>query len=796
MAKQDSTTESWLRRDMESILHRLVQRPEFAQEIRRLALKPWRVPHDVARDPIVLAGARRAYALLEKGRRALAAHRAQEPELQPEDQVVTPVQDRMVRVAAGLAIAWIVVLLLLGSWLPAVVGWVGTGVVACVVWVLMRLGLTPSVRSWLRWALDHLRLMAGFPAKWWDQRQHLKVDVLVPELREWLHRQTTPMLAVELKLRDASGLTLPSGYGPLVRTAAVKACAREVNRSMPGAVGLAGARGAGKSTIIERAVRNEFTAHSRGPMLGVLTSAPVRYDARDFVLHIHSQVCQKVLDLLAGPRESRGSESRREWDRLHRVHRFRAALADVARGFVRAALLLGSAVGTAAVTWQRPWHQLADVGAAWQTVVQFALDVRARPAEQLRQLSWQHAVAVLCSVLVTAALVTLLRRLVWPVCAGTVVMLWRLIRSRIGRVRPHPDHTALRKIAEQHLRRNRFLQTHTEGWSGKVSGPRGTDLGVSRSLARTEQPWTHPEVVQRLRDFLELVVEVLEVEPIGLSGIVVGIDELDKIADPDDAHRFLNEIKGIFGVEHCLFLVSVSDDALTAFERRGMPARDAFDSAFTSMIHVRPFTLEQSRTWLAQRALGIPEPFVWLCHCLSGGLPRDLGRVAIVLHDLNTEHTRLGAMTRALVFHDLALKVRAFVHTARRSSRTEEDDPGQPHSLISDLQEVATIEHYELEELALHIWPESAGPPRTEVENLRAEAACYLLFCLTLIEVLHDECDPTALLEPVVSTSTRPDEEEVNGVVMLARIRQHMSVDIPLARDTLAGFRARLHPRA
>ncbi|MBY8853324.1 DUF3131 domain-containing protein, partial [Saccharothrix sp. MB29] len=75
-----------------------------------------------------------------------------------------------------------------------------------------------------------------------------------------------------------------------------------------------------------------------------------------------------------------------------------------------------------------------------------------------------------------------------------------------------------------------------------------------------------------------------------------------------------------------------------------------------------------------KRALGIPEPFVWLCHCLSGGLPRDLGRVAIALHDLKDKHSRIDDFTRALVRQDLAMD-RFNVNSDLRGVLTLPDQP-------------------------------------------------------------------------------------------------------------------------
>ncbi|WP_394616453.1 hypothetical protein JNUCC0626_43485 [Lentzea sp. JNUCC 0626] len=793
MAESEEDSE-WLRLAMEFTLARLVRRSDFEFEIKRLALNPEMVKIRVALDPAVRASARRACEPMTNRTRAAAVHRAGMPPLWPSKWNFTLPQRHALQAAAAILLSWLLVVELLGYWLPGVVQTIGWFAICASVWFLAWYGLPPTVGQWIRWAGTQARLVFWIPTGLAKQHRELRDDVLVPELREWLHRQATPSFELAIRLRDASGLTMPPDLLPLVRTAAVDRCAHEVARLMPSAIGLAGTRGAGKTTIVERAVRGEFSDGPQHSMLGIMTSAPVRYDARDFALHIHSRVCREVLNFLANAHESGGTETQREWRRLHRTQRLRASLADMARGGIQVMVLLGLAAGvyTLALPWH--WSAFSDVEAARDAVARIALSAQADPIAVLHQLERRHAGLALCAALIVAALLTVVRRFIWRGTKGTMSLLWRWFRTRNAYIRPVPSHVALRKVAEQHLRRIRFLQTHTEGWSGKVSGPRGTDFGLSRSLARTEQPWTHPEVVARLREFLELVVDVLGAKPTGLSGIVIGIDELDKISDPDDAHRFLNEIKGIFGVNRCLFLVSVSDDALTAFERRGMPARDAFDSAFTTMINVQPFTLEESETWLAQRALGIPEPFVWLCHCLSGGLPRDLGRVAIALHDLDDQCTRLGDVTQALVRSDLTVKVRAFGHSAKRAARTDEDEPGQPHELIHDLQTVASTELVELEKLALHIWPEPDRPPRTELEHLRAEAACYLIFCQTLVEVFHDELSPSDLRHPGPPASAE-HRGEAAGVVVLARARQHMAVDIPLARNTIGDFRAEMGAR-
>jgi hypothetical protein len=81
----------------------------------------------------------------------------------------------------------------------------------------------------------------------------------------------------------------------------------------------------------------------------------------------------------------------------------------------------------------------------------------------------------------------------------------------------------------------------------------------------------------------------------------------------------LNDIKAIFGIDRCFFLVSVSEDAIASFERRGMPFRDAFDSAFDEIIAVHPLDFRDATRLLRRRVIGSSLPFEALSYCLSGG---------------------------------------------------------------------------------------------------------------------------------------------------------------------------------
>ena len=113
--------------------------------------------------------------------------------------------------------------------------------------------------------------------------------------------------------------------------------------------------------------------------------------------------------------------------------------------------------------------------------------------------------------------------------------------------------------------------------------------------------------------------------------VVIAIDELDKMCDADEAMAFLNHIKVLFPIHDCSFIVSVSEDAWARFESRGLPLRDTFDSSFDEVVLVNMLQPLESRDFLKRRSNSITDAQTLLCHCLSGGLARDLLRAARLL---------------------------------------------------------------------------------------------------------------------------------------------------------------------
>ena len=133
------------------------------------------------------------------------------------------------------------------------------------------------------------------------------------------------------------------------------------------------------------------------------------------------------------------------------------------------------------------------------------------------------------------------------------------------------DERELIAGAKKQLAKVRYLQTRTSGLSGSLNLPGGTHGQLARGISRAEQPLSYPEIVDQFRSFARCVASAVHKRG---CRVFIGVDELDKIGSAEQAERFLNEIKGIFGIPYLYFIVSVSDDALTAFERRGLPLQN------------------------------------------------------------------------------------------------------------------------------------------------------------------------------------------------------------------------------
>lgn len=510
--------------------------------------------------------------------------------------------------------------------------------------------------------------------------------ILAP-LRRFIESSAAASWSTVLSIDEAPGLAELSGVEPVV-TEMVTELASRIERMPGGSIGISGPRGVGKTTLMRL-----FTQSRSKPLrIGVRVSAPTKYDGREFVLHLFGRLCDEVRrasgeatrsvitpSALARPRSA-------NWfDELTRVLPVAALVAGLgllaARGFTArvdpqfliglACVALSAGLARAAFSLQRMRYTTAsanDLG-GW---------LSARIARR------QRIAGALLVALVGAALIAVSQleshiRL-WVLGGALVAAGYLLQASRVfigpvfreGDSRGSPCADGFETIvarASDHARGIRFQQTVAAGWSATAKTPvlEGAITG-SRSLQ--EMPLSFPQVTEAFTEFIQALAKHAQV--------IVGIDELDKM-EADETPRFLNDIKGVFGVRECFFLVSVSEEAMSNFTRRDARLRDVFDSAFDDIVQMRRLRLVDSQKIMADRVTRLPRPFLALCHVLSGGLARDLIREARTLFSL--KQTGVDAKLSELAHAVLTRELSGRQHAATIAVRSLNVEPQTSHFL-------------------------------------------------------------------------------------------------------------------
>jgi len=373
----------------------------------------------------------------------------------------------------------------------------------------------------------------------------------------------------------------------------------------------------------------------------------------------------------------------------------------------------------------------------------------------------------------------------WPFVLGgsallvTFAVLWAVSLSVTPGSLTVTRRDAVVEQALERLREIRIQQSNTTERSImlKVSGaplPLGVDAGGKSGTTWQHRPKGYPELVGDLRAFLTAVQERYEV--------VIGIDELDKMGKAQRVEDFLNDVKGIFGVTGCFFLVSVSEDAAAGFERRGVPFRDVFDSAFDDVISVPHLDFPTARAVLYGLIIGWTQPFVALCYVLSGGLARDLVRSTRELVDYRDKNDRIELAEAALgrCRREAGARLRAVRHELMK-----DPDVAQSVELLNVIAEYsaddATIETFGLWQTGLREWAgKITDTDARAVVRLALELAAFMLFVATVLWFFHPDSIAHRLKDPIRARS----------LTNLANARQTIAVSPRMSVDSLSRFRA------
>ncbi|CUR57311.1 membrane hypothetical protein [metagenome] len=603
--------------------------------------------------------------------------------------------------------------------------------------------------------LDVLRLVDAL-------EQNLLEKEVLPALRLGINEQLGEMRGTTLPRRLADGLGQLANQSRQVDTEGIGRLERYLSTLSTGALGVAGPRGAGKTTLLESLAAAEGpSGDPRTFRYRCLATAPTRYDAREFLLHLTQEVCAAVLRELPAesPRPSSAAWPRLStWLPLIPLGLFVVAVGLVTGSFTDRTVAVGAMlvavaaelVGAVFLWWGWAWPYrtvtlylaglLGAGGLALIAAAYFSYEVDP-------PLAWA-----------AAALYT----------AGASVVIFALWPGYTVRLHHVDDDDIARRRAQALYDSTRYQMSFSSATNASLSmdlKPVGASVGKTEGVTRSSYPESLPNVVKNFRTFVDFVSTPS-------SRTLIIIDELDKMATPQDTAAFLNDIKGVFGIDNAIFVLSVSVDALASFERRGLQARDEIDSSFDDVVRIDPLSLAASIELLDGRVPRVPAPYWALCFALTGGLGRDLIRSARALFDLGRHSTLdLATASAGLVGADLHARALGTLETLSAQADARPDLAFWAHR-VSKAESFA-----ELRTLVLAVpLPQHGSKPAkpakpTSADDQAARLCAQAYLGATVVEVFVDR--PYAEFQDAL----RPTSPRYLGKLGDVRLLLPLSVD-------------------
>jgi hypothetical protein len=217
--------------------------------------------------------------------------------------------------------------------------------------------------------------------------------------------------------------------------------------------------------------------------------------------------------------------------------------------------------------------------------------------------------------------------------AGLVIVLGSAFMFLFLAVRTRGKPKSVYEVAIDFRRQSRFAAviSKSSGFSGNLS-QLGASVGIntSQEASFTERPVTLSSLVYSFREFCTQLVKALAEAP-----LVIAIDELDKIEDPNEVIRLLRGVKGIFDIPGVYYFVSISDEAARRLELGGIRGRAEFNSSFYQVFQLSRVNLDAICELLNRRGVeledSVRDSIIAAVTVLSSGIPREVVRLVDVI---------------------------------------------------------------------------------------------------------------------------------------------------------------------
>lgn len=165
-------------------------------------------------------------------------------------------------------------------------------------------------------------------------------------------------------------------------------------------------------------------------------------------------------------------------------------------------------------------------------------------------------------------------------------------------------------------------QRYTVEREGTLSPLSSIKLRLGRKEEVAKKPFTLPGLIDEYKDYIEVGIGDL------YPGVVVAIDELDRVQDAQEVRSFLRRIKSLLSIDRVYYLMSVSEDVVDSFQLRSISSKGEADSAFSELVRLCPLDLEESLKFCANTKKCRGQTQAKVLAVLSGGIPRDIDRYA------------------------------------------------------------------------------------------------------------------------------------------------------------------------